>query len=156
MNKTIRKKLSQGFTLVEIMISVAVVAVLVAVSLPAYQSFVIRSKMEDALLVLDSVRPEIEEYWALHNQLPQNDVDIGLDRPEPLDDVVRRIAISGGGVSGTTTLYVFLNEGVAPISRADGAFGLEAFPHPDGHLTWKCVKLSLDESYLPASCRNDR
>ena len=145
-----------GFTLIEILVAIAIIAVLVAVSIPLYQSYVVRAKMEDALLVLESIRPEIEEYWALNNRLPQNDVDIGLERPEPIDEVVRKVAISGGGVNGTTTLYVMLNAGVADVSPSDGAFGLEAFPHPDGHLTWKCVKLALDESYLPASCRNDR
>ena len=149
-------KKSAGFTLIEILIAVAVIGVLVAVSIPAYRSYMVKAKMEDALLVLESIRPEIELYWDLNNRLPQNDSDIDLNRPEPVDEVVRKVAISGGGVNGTTTLYVMLNQGVADISPSDGAFGLEAFPHPDGHLTWKCVKLALDEKYLPASCLNQR
>lgn len=149
-------KKSSGFTLIEILVAVAIIAVLVAVSIPAYRSYVVKAKMEDALLLLESIRPEIEVYWDLNNRLPQNDVDIGLSRPEPVDEVVRKVAISGGGATGTTTLYVMLNPGVADISPSDGAFGLEAFPHPDGHLTWKCVKLSLDEKYLPGGCQDAR
>jgi len=128
------KKIS-GFTLVEILVAVAIIGILAAVALPTYRSFIIRAKMEDALLVLESVRPRIEEYWDINVRLPQNDVDINLSFPIPYDEAVRKVAISGGGARGDTLLYVMLNAGVADASPSDGAFGLQATPHPDGHLT---------------------
>ena len=49
----------KGFTLIEIMISLAILAFLAAVALPSYQHYVVRAKMEEAILVLDSVRPNM-------------------------------------------------------------------------------------------------
>jgi type IV pilus assembly protein PilA len=148
------KNKSTGFTLVEILIAIAIIGVLAAIALPTYRSFIIRAKMEDALLVLESVRPRIEEYWDINGKLPQNDVDINLSYPIPYDKVVRQVAIAGGGVTPTVRLYVMLNEGVADVSPADGAFGLDATAHPGGGLTWVCTNIMMNPSYLPASCRN--
>lgn len=145
-----------GFTLVEILVAIAIIGVLAAIALPTYRSFIIRAKMEDALLILESVRPRIEEYYDIEGSLPQNDVDINLSFPIPYDEVVRQVAISGGGATRTTLLYVMLNDGVADIPVYDSAFGLQATPHPDGHLTWKCVNLNMNPSYLPGNCRNSR
>ena len=112
--------------------------------------------MEDALLVLDSVRPRIEEYYDINGALPQSDADLNLRLPVPYDEVVRRVAISGGGATVETTLYVMLNDGVADVSSVDGAFGLVATPHPNAYLTWHCANFGMKPSYLPEVCRNAR
>jgi len=76
-----------GFTLIELLAVVAILGILAAIAIPTYQTYVVRAKMEDALLVLDSVRPRIEEYYDINGTLPNNDADINLSFPIPYDEV---------------------------------------------------------------------
>ncbi len=146
---------SKGFTLLEMMVVVVIVAVLATVALPSYQHYVVRAKMADALVHLDAIRPTIEEYYEVNGRMPANMGELGLDNQQvPLDEIVREIRMTGSFSSDDKVFYVMLNDGVAPLSRGDAAFGLHARPHGDNPIHWNCTRLGLASEYLPAGCRN--
>lgn len=58
------KRIQQGFTLIEIMISVAIVGILLAVAVPAYSDYVTRGRLSEAFTALGGAQPAAEQYWA--------------------------------------------------------------------------------------------
>lgn len=58
------KRIQQGFTLIEIMISVAIVGILLAVGVPAYSDYVTRGRLTEAFTGLGGAQPAAEQYWA--------------------------------------------------------------------------------------------
>ncbi|MBV6319643.1 type IV pilin protein [Duganella violaceipulchra] len=58
------KRVQKGFTLIEIMISVAIVGILMAVALPAYSDYVTRGRLSEAFTALGGAQPAAEQYWS--------------------------------------------------------------------------------------------
>lgn len=58
------KRVQQGFTLIEIMVSVAIVGILMAVAIPAYSDYVIRGRLSEAFTALGGAQPSAEQFWS--------------------------------------------------------------------------------------------
>ena len=81
-----------GFTLIELMIVIAIVGILAAIALPAYQDYTVRAKMSEPLALLSEAKTTVTEYYVTNNALPSESVS-GI-RTNPNTDIVKSLALS--------------------------------------------------------------
>ncbi len=93
------KKSSQGFTLIELMIVIAIIGILSTIALPSYQDRVIRAQVQEAFNLAEFAQEGVEKYYKNIQELPVNNITTGLPAAEKIvGNYVTGLTISQGGV----------------------------------------------------------
>ncbi len=166
------KAIQKGFTLIELMIVVAIIGILAAIAIPAYQDYTIRSQVTEGLNLAGAVKAAVAETYADRGAWPANNLQAGI-----VDDKGAAVAPSGKYVTEiqveTGTIHVTYGEqanqnidkgllSLRPrISKNDDVIWLCGYNVGDGvanlgdpTVAAAASKTSIAPKYVPASCRD--
>lgn len=139
------KKVQQGFTLIELMIVVAIIGILAAIALPAYQDYVTRSKMSEVLAMSEPAKLAVSETASSLGGLASvTAANSGYTFPGATT-YVSGVAITNATGVVTVTSTVPNATGTVVLTPTEVAAG-------SGQLTWACTS-AIAKKYLPANCR---
>ncbi len=148
-----KRSMQKGFTLIELMIVVAIIGILAAVALPAYQDYTVRAKVSEMILAASSGKVAVAE--AAQAGVAMNDASLTV--ATQASKYVQGIYYAGQSTTqGTITT---LGQGESKITGAGVQF--VGTLQTNGQVTWVCsgapiagsVTVAMDPKYLPASCK---
>ena len=148
------KKVQQGFTLIELMIVVAIIGILAAVAIPAYQDYTIRAKVTEGLGLAGAAKTAVAETYSSKGAAPTSNVSAGVATAASIiGNSVLSVLI--GPPAGLITITYKANLGGSP--PADSKLVMLKPSFTAGGVTWKCDALgagsTMPAKYLPAQCR---
>jgi len=137
---------AKGFTLIELMIVVAIIGILAAIAIPAYQNYVARAQVSEGLALATGPKTAVWDYAVNTGSFPANNAVASLAPPGSISSrYVDGVTVTNGVVS-----VAFGNE----ASDLIGGGTLELSPGVDGgSLIWSCTGGSIAERFRPSVCR---
>ncbi|CWQ19870.1 fimbrial protein [Neisseria meningitidis] len=160
--------LQKGFTLIELMIVIAIVGILAAVALPAYQDYTARAQVSEAILLAEGQKSAVTEYYLNHGEWPKNNTSAGVASSSTIKGkYVKEVTVANGVITAT-----MLSSGVNKEIQGK-KLSLWA-KRQDGSVKWFCgqpverdnasadaVKADtaangkqIDTKHLPSTCRD--
>jgi type IV pilus assembly protein PilA len=153
------QKKQQGFTLIELMIVIAIVGILAAIALPAYQDYTVRAKVTEGLVAMAEAKTTIAEYYSANNYLPDTATIAGINT-NPDTAIVASILYTSTNVTGLPLLAAVIKQAIIPNGTADYSFVLSGTTASGNRIIWVCKPLAygasnviMESKYLPANCR---
>ena len=142
-------KKQQGFTLIELMIVVAIIGILAAIAIPAYQDYTIRAQVSEGLSLSAGAKAAVAEFYQDQGVWPNNNTQAGLEVSGNITgNYVTQVAV--GAQDGVITV-TYGNQANANITG--DTLTLSATDN-NGSVSWACANgAGLQDKWLPAACR---
>jgi len=164
-------KVQQGFTLIELMIVVAIIGILAAIAIPAYQDYTIRAQVSEGMTLAASAKAAVVEAYQNSGDAPANRTAAGMSATatDTSGKYVTSVEIANG------TITVTYNQADTHANIAGDTLTLTPYEMPDFSVTWRCgnatapagaallgqagastaayVAPTITSNYLPAACR---
>ncbi|MGE0482821.1 MAG: pilin [Gammaproteobacteria bacterium] len=136
----------QGFTLIELMIVVAIIGILAAVAIPAYQDYTIRAKVTEGLSLASAGKTAVSEYFASNGSLPGSNAQAGMADSQSISgNSVDSVNVGANGVITVTFSAATITSSTIVLTPDTG---------DGGKVVWNCsTGGDLAAKYRPSSCR---
>ena len=143
------KRAQQGFTLIELMIVVAIIGIIASIAIPAYTNYIIRSQVAEGINMSTAAKIAAAEYFQTHGVFATSNGSAGLSAPASITGpYVTQVEVAAGGV-------IEISYGNTVHPNLVGAI-LSMTPDASnaGSLAWDCNgNAALPNKYLPAACK---
>jgi type IV pilus assembly protein PilA len=143
------KSMQKGFTLIELMIVVAIIAILAAIAIPAYQNYLIRSQVSEGMTVAGGAETAVAEFYSNTGVMPGNNASAGVAQPSSITG--KYVATTTVGSTGVITAKF---SSASPTNTNIQGKTLVLSPiTTGGSISWSCTPSTVAPTYLPSSCR---
>ena len=143
------KRMQKGFTLIELMIVVAIIGILAAVALPAYQDYTVRAKVSEVILAASSAKVAVSEAAQANGTMDAGSITVATQQSKFVESV--------SYANGATASFGI----ITAVARGDNAITGKGVQFSgelksNGQVVWTCTASAsngMDAKYLPASCK---
>lgn len=144
---------SRGFTLIEVMIVIAIISILAAIAIPAYQIYIARSQVIESMSLLGTIKGGVVEGYSTSAICIDNTANrfLGVDAPTDITgNYVESVTTGGTAPNCTISMQLKSIDIAAPLQGKSLQFTLAT---TNSSLRWQCDSANIADLYLPASCR---
>jgi len=140
-----KRSMQQGFTLIELMIVVAIIGILAAIALPAYQDYTKRTHVAEGLTLASGAKASVTEFYSSNGRMPKSNTSAGLaSGTSIIGNAVKSIAVTGADGLIAITYNDKVKDGATlTLSPITGAGGVQ----------WHCKGGDVDNKWRPSNCR---
>ena len=147
------KTMQKGFTLIELMIVVAIIAILAAIAIPAYQNYLIRAQVSEGLSLVSAAKTGVDEFATNYGKFPSTNASAGVPNAASISgSYVSSVTVGSGGI--ITVAY----DGTKANTAIKSDVLVLSPTNNGGSVNWRCSPTGVNGStipleYLPATCR---
>ena len=164
------KAIQKGFSLIELMIVIAILGILAVIALPAYQDYTARAQVSEAILLMEGQKSAVVEYYADKGKWPASNTEAGIAAAADITGkYVEKVEVGGNGVITAKMKSNNVNKEIAgktvsltphaTTATASATPGTTASATANGSFTWTCSTPGgtdgVATKFLPSSCRPD-
>lgn len=144
------KSTQQGFTLIELMIVVAIIGILAAIAIPAYQNYTKRAHVTEGINLAGAAKTAVAEFALSNNAWPKTNASTGLSTAASIKgNAVTSVAVgTGDGAAADGQILITYN------TKVDSQTLILSPTTSAGGVIWKCKAGTLNNELLPSSCRD--